>query len=427
MRVICDERRQAWVVRTETVCAILESGSLVAGLGSGCRSGEDGLGFPSCLGISRLMSLPRVVIDLEKLRHINCGLGRYSLHLGRELLALADGRFQSVFLLPSGAERYFPEGGFESIAVSPWNKEAVRSLYRPLLQPLLRAVRATPRVDLWHVTSQMSKYLPLDDRVPVVLTIHDLNFLHESPADGRNEEIDRKLADMQRKVNRAVAIVADSAYVADDVAKHVDLGGRPVHVVPLAVSTPPAASARRPAFVPAGPFVLTIGNCLPHKNFHALFGLLDQVPDMRLVIAGKKTTPYGEHLEREVARLGLAERVILPGEVSDGDRQWLYEHCEAFLFPSLTEGFGFPVLEAMQCGKPVFLSRRTSLPEIAGDLGFYFDGYEPEKLAAVYREGMARYQADPALATRLQEHAAGFSWAATARGYAEVYTGILGR
>ena len=373
------------------------------------------------------MSLPRVVIDLEKLRHINCGLGRYSLHLGREILSMAEGRFQPVFLLPSGAERYFPGGGFESVAVAPWNKEAVRRFYRPVVQPLLTSMQSTPRVALWHVTSQMSKYLPLDDRVPVVLTIHDLNFLHESPAAARTDEIDRKLADIQRKVNRAAAIVADSAYVADDVARHVDLGGRPVHVVPLAVSSPPAASATRPAFVPSGPFLLSIGNCLPHKNFHALFGLVERLPEIRLVIAGKKTTPYGEHLEREVAKRGLSDRVILPGEVSDGDRQWLYEHCEAFLFPSLTEGFGFPVLEAMQCGRPVFVSRRTSLPEIAGDMGFYFDGYEPAELANVYRDGMARYQAEPALATRLREHAARFSWTATARGYADVYAGILGR
>jgi len=111
--------------------------------------------------------------------------------------------------------------------------------------------------------------------------------------------------------------------------------------------------------------------------------------------------------------------------VSDGDRQWLYEYCKAFLFPSLTEGFGFPVLEAMQCGKPVFLSRRTSLPEIAGDMGFYFDAYEPERLAAVYRDGMARYQADTVFPTRLKEHAARFSWAATARGYCDVYARII--
>jgi glycogen synthase len=81
----------------------------------------------------------------------------------------------------------------------------------------------------------------------------------------------------------------------------------------------------------------------------------------------------------------------------------------------------------MQCGRPVFLSRRTSLPEIAGDKGFYFEGYEPTELAAVYREGMTRYQADPDFATRLKDHAASFSWVATARGYADVYAGILGR
>ena len=373
------------------------------------------------------MSLPRVVIDLEKLRHINCGLGRYSLHLGREILAAADGRFQPVFLLPSGAERFFPDGGFESIAVSPWNKEAVRRFYRPLVQPLLAASFSAPQAALWHVTSQMSKYLPLDARVPVVLTIHDLNFLHEAAADCHSDELGRKLADIQRKIDRASAIVTVSQFVADDVRAKLIVRGRPVHVVPNGMAAPPRASATPAAWAPAAPFLLTIGNCLPHKNFHALFGLLEQLPDIRLVIAGKKTTPYGEHLEREVARRGLAGRVILPGEVSDGDRQWLYEHCEAFLFPSLTEGFGFPVLEAMQCGKPVFLSRRTSLPEIAGDLGFYFGGYEPEALAAVYRDGMASYQADPSFATRLKDHATGFSWAATARGYADVYAGIVGR
>ena len=90
---------------------------------------------------------------------------------------------------------------------------------------------------------------------------------------------------------------------------------------------------------------------------------------------------------------------MIPGEVSDADRQWLYEHCEAFLFPSLTEGFGFPVLEAMLCGKPVFMSRRTSLPEIAGDHGYFFDAYDGDALAAAYWSGMGRYHSDPGAAT----------------------------
>jgi glycosyltransferase involved in cell wall biosynthesis len=139
------------------------------------------------------------------------------------------------------------------------------------------------------------------------------------------------------------------------------------------------------------------------------------------VIAGKKTTPDGEYLEREVSSRGLGDRVILPGEVSDADRQWLYERCEAFLFPSLTEGFGFPVLEAMQCGRPVFLSRLTSLPEVAGELGFYLDAHEPEAILHRYHEGLAVFRADPTMPARLRAHAAAFSWAATARGYAAVY------
>ena len=126
-----------------------------------------------------------------------------------------------------------------------------------------------------------------------------------------------------------------------------------------------------------------------------------------------------------MARKGLVDRVILPGEVSDADRQWLYEHCEAFLFPSLTEGFGFPVLEAMQCGKPVFVSRRTSLPEIAGSHGFYFDAFDAASMAAAYWAGMAAFRADTGFAAKAKAHAAGFVWAETARGYVRLYEQIV--
>lgn len=367
-------------------------------------------------------SLPRVVIDLEKLRHINCGLGRFSLHLGRELLDDAAGRFAPVLLLPKGAERHFPGRSFDRLDVRPWRKEFVRRHLRPWVRPFLRPAN----VALWHVTNQMSKYLPLDDRVPVLLTIHDLNFLHEAGADEAPDRIRRKLADIQERVDRATAIATDSAFVARDLAEHVALRDTPVHVVPLGLSPPPPASPTRPTFLPEGPFLLSIGNALPHKNFHVLFDMLEALPGPRLVVAGKVATPYGAFLREEVARRGLGERVVLPGEVSDGDRQWLYEHCAAFLFPSLAEGFGFPVLEAMQCGKPVFMSRATSLPEIAGDRGFFFDSYEGAAMAATYRRGMEEVGRDPRFADRARSHAASFSWRATARGYADLYERLLG-
>ena len=364
---------------------------------------------------------PRIVIDLEKLRHINCGLGRFSMHLGQELLRLAPGRFEPVFFLRPDTDRYFPAGGFDRIAVSSWKKEVFLRPLRPFVRPFLPPAL----IDLWHTTNQMSKYLPLDDRVPVVLTIHDLTFLHETPHDEQLRKIERKLADIQAKVDRASVIVTDSHYVANDVRAHLNLGDRPVHVVPLGLADPSPSATTRPGFLADGPFVLSVGNCLAHKNFHVLFDLLDRLPGRRLVIAGKKATPYGDFLAREIIRRGLEGRAILTGEVSDADRQWLYEHCEAFLFPSLTEGFGFPVLEAMQCGKPVFLSRTTCLPEIAAENSFYFDSFDPAAMAAVYDAGMAAQRGDPGFADRVRAHAAGYSWAETARGYLRAYESAL--
>jgi glycosyltransferase involved in cell wall biosynthesis len=328
-----------------------------------------------------------------------------------------------VFLLPRGGERHFAGRSFDRIDVQPWRKEFLRRHLRPWVRPFLPPAN----VALWHVTNQMSKYLPLDDRVPVLLTIHDLNFLHEAPHDEQVGKIARKLADIQAKIDRADAVVTDSQFVADDVTSRLRLGGRPIHVVPLGLTPPPAAAATRPAWLPPGPFILTVGNCLAHKNFHVLFDLLEKLPGRRLVIAGKKATPYGDFLGREVSRRRLEGRAILPGEVSDADRQWLYENGEAFLFPSLTEGFGFPILEAMQAGRPVFMARTTCLPEIAGDHGFYLDSFDAAAMAAVYEAGMATFTADPEFAPRARAHAATFSWGATARGYTRVYESILGQ
>ena len=366
---------------------------------------------------------PRVVLDLEKLRHANCGLGRFCRHLAESILSLGDQTFDPVLFLPQETVRHFRAEGVEQIEVSPWRKETFASLYRPFLAPFQRR----QRYDLWHVTNQTSKYLPLDPTVPVVLTIHDLNFLHDDLHKDRPTAVARKLAAVQRKVDRATAIVTVSQYVADDVAAHLRLDGKPVHVVPSGLSAPPAASVTPPVWAPRGRFLLSIGNCLPHKNFHALFGLIESLPDLTLVIAGKRETPYGQQLVREVAARNLGGRVIMTGQVSDGDRQWLYEQCEAFVFPSLTEGFGFPVLEAMQCGKPVFMSRRTSLPEVGGSLGFYWDSFGAEHMAAVFRAGMAAVAGMPGFATAARAHAAEFSWENAARGYLGVYRSVLDR
>lgn len=361
---------------------------------------------------------PRVVIDLEKLRRINCGLGRFSLHLAEGILSRFRDRIDPVFLLPKGGEGAVGSDGYETIRVRPWRKEAVRRLVRPVARPFL----GSRRHDLWHMTNQMSRYEPLDPRVPMLLTIHDLTFIHEAPHDGRMREIERKRRDVQRRVDRSIAITVDSEFVAADLRRELAVGERPIHVIPLGLEPAPSASPSRPACLPDdGPFLLSVGNALKHKNFHVLFEMLGRLPGRRLVIAGNMASHYGDVLRREVSRLRLESRVLMPGEVCDADRQWLYERCEAFLFPSVSEGFGFPVLEAMQAGRPVFVSRLTSLPEITGRHGFYFDTFAPDAMAATLEEGLARFAADPGRAAAAREHASNFTWRQTVRSYVDLY------
>jgi glycosyltransferase involved in cell wall biosynthesis len=364
---------------------------------------------------------PRIVIDVEKIRRINCGLGRFSLHLARGIIENCRGRIDPVLVLPAGGDRHFGSG-FQTIRVRPWKKESLRRWVRPVARPFL----GRPRHDLWHMTNQMSRYEPLDPRVPLILTIHDLTFLHEAPQDGRMAKIDRMRADIQRRIDRSFAITVDSEFVAADVRRELDVGGRPIHVIPLGLVPPAQASGNRPWFLTDDrPFLLSVGNALAHKNFHVLLDLLEVLPDRRLVIAGNATTDYGDHLRRLVSRKRLGDRVLMPGEVSDADRQWLYERCEAFLFPSLSEGFGFPVLEAMAAGRPVFVARLTSLPEITGEHGFYFDSFTPEAMAAAIRTGLARFEADAAFAERARSHAEAFTWAETTRRYADLYEQLV--
>ena len=103
------------------------------------------------------------------------------------------------------------------------------------------------------------------------------------------------------------------------------------------------------------------------------------------------------------------------------------ENCEAFLFPSLTEGFGFPVLEAMQCGKPVFAARRTSLPEIAGAHACWWDAFDPGHMAAVVEEGLAATLRTPGFASAQRAHADSFTWRRAADDYLRVYDAVLER
>jgi glycosyltransferase involved in cell wall biosynthesis len=171
------------------------------------------------------------------------------------------------------------------------------------------------------------------------------------------------------------------------------------------------------------PFVLTLALKRPHKNLKRLLEGLALIPRDRrpvLVLAGH-ATPYERDLRTHAARLGLDEDVRFVGWVPNEELEGLYRASTCFVFPSLYEGFGLPVLEAMARGVPVACSDRGALVEVAGQAAILFDPEQPQAIAAA----IERLLGDPGERERLSRagraNAARFSWAETARRTLRVY------
>lgn len=177
-------------------------------------------------------------------------------------------------------------------------------------------------------------------------------------------------------------------------------------------------------------YILYVGINKPHKNLPRLIDAFAAVaaatPHTSLVLAGRPDPRYPEAAER-VAALGLTERVRLLGDIAEADLPALYSGAAVFAFPSLYEGFGFPLLEAMACGAPVVASQASSLPEVVGEAGFLVPPDDARSLARAIRALLE----DGRLWTRLHQaglaQAASFTWARTAAATLEVYRRVVRR
>jgi glycosyltransferase involved in cell wall biosynthesis len=342
-----------------------------------------------------------VFVDLEKLKVPHSGLGQFCLHVGQELVAHRPPALALDFYVPAAQRGAFGDD--------------VRYLVHSPLHKLTGASRGG--FDVWHCVHQDSRYLPRRRSTRLLLTIHDLNFLQKYSGWRRSA----RLRALQRRIDRADAITFISEFTERTVREHLRLGGKRTQVVYNGNSLRRFPGAARPGFAPSGPFLFTIGIIGPKKNFHVLVPLLRELPGRSLVVAGNASSPYAQAILRAAREAGLEKRVILPGNVTDEAKYWLFANAEAFVFPSLAEGFGLPVIEAMSLGKPVFLSTRTSLPETGGREAFYWDDFDPAAMREVYERGMAAVRADPGKAERLREWAGRFSWERAARDYLALY------
>jgi glycosyltransferase involved in cell wall biosynthesis len=277
--------------------------------------------------------------------------------------------------------------------------------------------------DLWHILHQHNPFRPPWGVRRGLATVLDLNQLY-----GSDESFTRKSTRrLQRIAAWADAFVAISAHTRKDLVAFLK-DDTPVRVIHIGVRDLHAVKPERPAGLSAAAeqagFYFHISRMAVLKNVGALLRLMalmaEQGSPGHLVLAGPRSGD-SERVLAEVQAAGL-KNVSLLFDVSTAEKAWLFQHCRAFMFPSLAEGFGLPPIEAMQFGKPVFLSALTSLPEVGGLQADYWPDFDPAAMLAVLREGMARYDHDPSgRAAALQEWAGRFTWPVCIDHHVELY------
>jgi glycosyltransferase involved in cell wall biosynthesis len=360
----------------------------------------------------------RIVIDARELRTSS---GRYVERLLHYLQEVDQVNQYKLLLKPRDMDGWEPLGpNFEKIACP--HKEFTFAEQTGLRQQL-----NSLKADLVHFPFPQQ---PVLYSGRVVTTVHDLTTLRFNNPDKNPAVFKFKqlvyAGVMKRAVRKSVAVLTGSQFVKDDLTKFTRINPDKITVTYEAAD--PITDPAEPLPQLTGQkFIMYIGRPTPHKNLERLieaYALLKaQHPDLQLVLAGKKDANY-RRIETAVLERGL-NGVYFTDFVSEGQLRWLYEHCAAYVFPSLSEGFGLPGLEAMVHGAPVISSNATCLPEIYGEAAHYFDPENVQAMADAINEVLTDKNLRHKLVDKGKAQAASYSWQRTAEQTLAVYNQVL--
>jgi glycosyltransferase involved in cell wall biosynthesis len=292
---------------------------------------------------------------------------------------------------------------------------------------LLRQINSL-KPDLVHFTMTQQPVLYKGESVT---TIHDLTAVRfDNPA--RNTAVFKTKQAVYSRVIKKVAqksryIITPSRYVKQDVAQFANINPDKILVTYEAADRIEAAAQAVPR-LEGKQFLMYVGRATPHKNLRRLVEtfvvLKKDHPSLMLALAGKLDANY-RRLEAYVTSKRMADSIVFTDRVSEGELKWMYMNTAAYVFPSLSEGFGLPGLEAMTHGAPVISSNATCLPEIYDNAAHYFDPKSTFDMATKISEVLNSAGLRARLIQKGHSQAAKFSWKRMAQQTLKIYEEAL--
>lgn len=344
------------------------------------------------------------------------GIGRYTRNLHSALLPLLSDEEILTAIGTTGSTVNSEQANFQLVTVDSDNFSLRQQWEIPRL---LRREGAT----LYHSPYYL---MPYRNGVPTVLTVYDFIGLHYP-------EYFSARARLLFRFTHGLAVKSADALISISNATQRDLihfhnPQKPLHVTPLAPAPrfqPTDPTTVRAKFDLPESYLLYFGSNKPHKNITTLIEAIAQLPDAPPLIIAGAWLPEHPEPKMAVERLNLAERVRFLGRVKNDDLAGLYSGATLFVFPSLFEGFGLPVIEAMACGVAVACGNTSSLPEVGGDAVAYFDAKSADSIAHTINHLLTHPDERHDLAQRGLQRSAQFSWKHTAAQTLAVYRSLV--
>jgi glycosyltransferase involved in cell wall biosynthesis len=352
--------------------------------------------------------MKKIFLESHNINNLNFGFGQFNYHL-LKAIANSDEKMFTFYMHCIDTKKYKKE----------FNHFFKTKQYYSFQRYRIFNIRQ--KFDLWHSMNQNSKMEPYY-KTPYLLTIHNISYIQ----DYSNYKNLPNHVRFQDKINRSNAIVYISEYAKQSTHQYFEVPEVPEYVIYNGNTIEELVMPEnyKPDLVNERPYFFSIGEITERKNFIAIVKMMSFFPEFDLIIAGKNSTKEALQIGEYIHNNNI-KNVHLIGKISELDKQYLYKNSQGLLFPSLREGFGLPIIEAMTFGIPCFLSNNTCLPEIGGNLSYYWDEYDPEYMADIVKNGLNHFNNNPNIKNQMLQRSKEFSWSNAADSYLNIYKSML--